>query len=128
MKTIDSVLDIDDKKYLTDSLALCVKLEKHISHFYILARIHKKPWKPCSINSYSGSTLYRLRKWLDTLLHPIAKRLPYYTKGSFLLRDQVLNESIDPTSDCWFAVDTRTMYDDIEASRTTIVLKILRNQ
>ena len=57
MKKFDSVLSNEDNKYLIDALALCDKFEKSVSHFYILAKIHKKPWKPRLINSYSGSTL-----------------------------------------------------------------------
>ena len=99
------------------------KFENHISHFYILAKIHKKPWKPRPINSYSGSTLYGLGKWLDKLLQPIAKRLPYYTKDSFSLRDEVLNEPFDPTRDRWFAADARAMYDNIDTPHALLMFR-----
>ena len=123
MKKFDSVLSDGDKKYLKMSLALCGKFEKRVSHFYILAKIHKKPWKPRPINSYSGSTLYGLGKLLDKLLQPIAKRLPYYTKDSFSLQDQVLDEPFDPTRDRWFAADANKLYDNID---TALILLMFR--
>ena len=49
MKKFDSVISDNDKKYLKKSIAQCDKFEKRVSHFYILAKIHKKPWKPCPI-------------------------------------------------------------------------------
>ena len=94
-----------------------------MSHFYILAKIHKKPWKPRPINSYSGSTLYVLGTLLDKLLQPIAKRLPYYTKDLFLLRDEVMNEPFDPTCDRWFAADARAMYDNIDTLHALLMFK-----
>ena len=116
MKKFDSVISDGDLKFLVDSLALCDKFEKRVSHFYILAKIHKKPWKPRPINSYSGSTLYGLGKVLDKLLQPIAKRLPYYLKDSFSLRDQVLKEPFNPSCDRWFVADAKAMYDNIDTT------------
>ena len=116
LKKFDSVLSDGDKKYLVNSLAICNCFEKRVSHFYILAKIHKKPWKPRPINSYSGSTLYGLGKVLDKLLQPIAKRLPYYLKDSFTLRDQVLEEPFDPSRDRWFVADAKAMYDNIDTA------------
>ena len=75
MKKFDPVLSDEDKRYLKMSLALCDKFENLASHFYILAKIHKKTWKSRPINSYSCSTLYGLGNLLDKLLQPIAKRI-----------------------------------------------------
>ena len=123
IKKINSVLSDEDKKYLKISLTLYDTFDNRVSHFYILAKIHKKPWKHRPINFYFGSTLYGLGKLFDKLLQPIATRLPYYTKDLFLLQDQVLDEPFDPTCDHWFAADANKMYDNIETAHALLMFQ-----
>ncbi|CAJ1935964.1 unnamed protein product [Cylindrotheca closterium] len=52
----------DNHKYLTRSLEA---VRDPFSYFYVLAKVHKSPWKTRPIVSVSGSLLYGLGKWLD---------------------------------------------------------------
>ena len=77
-------LDNDESEYLLKYLAT---VQDPFSHFYITAKIHKKPWKPRPIVSYWGNYLYGLGKWIDMQLEPIAKTMLSYISSSFNLCD-----------------------------------------
>ena len=86
-------LEADENTYLRCSLG---QLTVHFSHFYIIAKIHKTPWKPWLIVSYCGSLLYGLGKWLDAQLQSIARPTPAYISSSFDLFDQTKKIKIEP--------------------------------
>jgi len=75
-----------DMKYLERYLE---SVRDPFSYFYILAKVHKHPWKTRPIVSVSGSLIYGIGKWLDQQLQPIIKRLPTYLSSSFTLKDKL---------------------------------------
>eukprot|EP00957_Ditylum_brightwellii_P138885 10585930-Ditylum_brightwellii.AAC.1 len=48
------------------------------SAFYLLAKVHKTPWKTRLIVSCSGSLLHPLGVWVAHYRHDIAKAMPTY--------------------------------------------------
>ncbi|CAJ1936060.1 unnamed protein product [Cylindrotheca closterium] len=76
----------DNHKYLTRSLEA---VRDPFSYFYVLAKVHKRPWKTRLIVSVSGSLLYGLGKWLDQQLQPIIRQLPTYLSSSFQLKEDL---------------------------------------
>jgi hypothetical protein len=90
------------------------------SHFYITAKVHKKPWKPRPIvsycGSYCGSYLHGLGKWLDQQLQPIAKIMPSYISSSFDLVDSLKKIKINPLRDKIFTADANSMYTNIDTN------------
>jgi len=75
-----------DMKYLSRYLEY---VSDPFAYFYILAKVHKSPWKTRPIVSVSGSLIYGIGKWLDQQLQPIIKRLPTYLSSSFELKDKL---------------------------------------
>ena len=77
-----------DAKYL-DRYLESVPMSDPFAYFYILAKVHKHPWKTRPIVSVSGSLTYGIGKWLDQQLQPIIKKLPTYIPSSFDLKDKL---------------------------------------
>ncbi|CAJ1951612.1 unnamed protein product [Cylindrotheca closterium] len=77
-----------DMTYLRRSLE---SVTDPYAYFYVLAKIHKSPWKTRPIISVSGSLLYGLGKWLDQQLQPLVKKLPTYLFSSFQLKNDLDN-------------------------------------
>jgi hypothetical protein len=69
----------DDRTYLRRKMVT----KDPLSHFYIIAKVHKDPWKTRPIVLYSGTLCEGLGKWLDKQLKPLAHNLPSYLKRSF---------------------------------------------
>ena len=71
-----------DRTYLERTLAIC---EDPFAYFYLLAKVHKVPWKTRLIISVSGSILQGLGQWVDTQLQIICQNLPFVIRSSYTL-------------------------------------------
>ncbi len=89
-------------------------VEDPFPQFYILAKIHKTPWKVRPITSVSGSQTEGLGKWLDSKLQVICKTLPTYLKSSFQLVKEVSKITNLPPNARLFTADANSMYTNID--------------
>ena len=109
----DFPLDNDESTYLRRSVE---QSQDYFSHFYIIAKIHKYPWKLRPIVSYCGSLLYGLGKWLDQQIQPIARATAAYVASSFDLCEQLKDIRIDPSRDSLLTADANSMYTNIDTT------------
>jgi menaquinone-dependent protoporphyrinogen IX oxidase len=86
LEKYSSTIDKRDLDYLNRSIDTDY-VKDPFSHFYIITKLHKNPWKPRPIVSYCGSYLHGLGKWLDQQLQSIANKMPSYISSSFDLVD-----------------------------------------
>jgi hypothetical protein len=115
LRNISSSIDKQDFDYLNRSIDPN-HIKDPFSHFYITAKVHKKPWKPRPIISYCSSHLHGLGKWLDQQLQPIAKIMPSYISSSFDLADSMKKIKINPLRDKIFTADANSMYTNIDTN------------
>ena len=72
------LLTPQERQYLIQSM----NVPNPHSKFYILAKVHKKPWGTRPIVSTCGSLLEGLGRWTDPYLQPLCKDLPCYIRNS----------------------------------------------
>lgn len=96
-------------RYILHSL----KCEDPFAYFYIIAKIHKTPWKSRPVTSVSGSLLHGLGKWVDSELQKIVKDIPYVTTSSATLVDRLIQLPPLPNNAVLFTADARSMYTNI---------------
>ena len=111
----------DARKFLDRSLAA---VTDDFSYFYILAKVHKNPWKTRPIVSVSGSLLHGLGKWVDRNLQLLISELPFALKSSDELHHQLVNECALPSTARFFTMDAVSMYTNID---TKHALKVITN-
>ena len=97
----------NDRKYLQriyDSVLKSAN-DRHIlpiSHFYLLAKIHKVPLTTRPIVSVSGSLLSGLGKWVDyklqELIQLFPEKFPYYISSSTHLIQKLKTVQLPPSS------------------------------
>jgi hypothetical protein len=81
-----------------------------LGQFYLLAKIHKTPWKTRLIISCSGSLLHGLGRWVDGELQHIFSLLPYVLRSSTsLVSDLMALRSIHPSTQ-FLTCDATSMY------------------
>jgi hypothetical protein len=122
LEKYSSSIDKRDLDYLNRSIDTN-HVEDPFSHFYIIAKVHKNPWKPRPIVSYCGSYLHGLGKWLDQQLQPIAKKMPSYISSSFDLVDILKKIKVNPSKDKLFTADANSMYTNIDTNHALQVFK-----
>ena len=97
-----------------------------ISHFYLLAKIHKTPLTTRPIVSVSGSLLFGLGKWVDFKLQELIRlfptRFPYYISSSTHLVNKLHNLNL-PQSVKLCSADAVSMYTNIETGHALSELK-----
>jgi hypothetical protein len=81
------------EKYLTCFL----KITDPFAHFYIMAKVHKNPWKVHPIVSVSGSITHGLGQWLDQQLKPIVKKLASYISSFSDLKQRLQKLKFTPS-------------------------------
>jgi hypothetical protein len=101
-----------DRTYLTRMLERC---EDPYAYFYLLAKVHKVPWKTRPIISVSGSILQGLGQWVDSQLKIICQDLPYVIKSSYDLSLQLRTMTLPPNA-LLFSIDAFTMYTNIDTN------------
>ena len=99
-----------DRTYLERMLDRC---EDPYAYFYLLAKVHKTPWKTRPIISVSGSILQGLGQWVDSQLKIICQNLPYVIKSSHELSLHLRNMTLPPNARL-FSIDAITMYTNID--------------
>lgn len=87
------------------------------SHFYIIAKVHKNPWKTRPIVSYCGSLLYGLGKWLDHQLQKVVATIQYTVSSSWQMKNDLLElPPLSPRARL-FSADAQAMYPSINTQQ-----------
>ena len=87
---------------------------------YLTLKVHKDPWTTRPIVSCSGSLLYHLGIWVDTLLQDVAIAQPTYLKNSKELKDKLMTLSPLPIGCRIFTADATSMYTNINTGKALI--------
>jgi hypothetical protein len=107
-----------NKKFLPKSevkfLKRTVEVDDPYPKFYLLAKIHKTPWKTRQIISVSGSQLHGLGKWVDRHLQPVAKKTESFISSSYQLKTHLLTIPPLPPNARLFTADAVSMYTNID--------------
>ena len=104
----------------SDELYLSRMLEnvdptKSYAHFYIIAKVHKKPWKTRPIVSQPGSQLFAIGKWVDRQLQPFVQELPSFILSSATYKEELSNlPGPLPPGLQLFTADAVAMYTNID--------------
>jgi hypothetical protein len=109
---IDNFLGNCGKSFTKEDLIFLqcsLKVSDPFAYFYILAKVHKSPWKTCPV-----SITHRLGRWLDQQLQPICQKLPAYLKSSVELKQKLNALTYDPSNTRFFTADTVSMYTNID--------------
>eukprot|EP00957_Ditylum_brightwellii_P114998 8771620-Ditylum_brightwellii.AAC.1 len=80
--------------------------------FYLLAKVHKTPWKTLPIVSCAGSLLHPLGFWLAHYIHDIAKAMYTYLADSKQLKDGLIQLKILPGAK--ITADAASMYTNLK--------------
>jgi hypothetical protein len=81
-------LKLNKKEHLSDLIYLKrynASVKDPFSYFYLLAKVHKTPWKTRPIVSTCGSANYGIACWVDCQLKLIVNLLPYTVASSYEL-------------------------------------------
>jgi hypothetical protein len=99
-----------DRTYLQRTLDNCTD---PFAYFYLLAKVHKTPWKTRPIISVSGSILQGLGRWVDCQLKIVCQHLPFVIRSSHQLCLE-LKDLVLPPNALLFSIDAISMYTNID--------------
>jgi hypothetical protein len=124
LRSMVDAFDIDAESKTFFTRTLCgernsngvVQRPSHIQlpYFYLLPKIHKKPWKTRPVVSGVSSVNEPLSKWIDYHLQQVLHLCPAYLKDSWqLLRDL---KTLPPLADdtVIYSADAVAMYSNID--------------
>ena len=109
----------DDWTFLSRSL----QVKDPFSYFYLLAKIHKAPWKTRPIVSVSGSLLHGLGKWIDFHLQTLCNNLPFVYRSSTAVVTRLKALPILPPDTRLFTMDAQSMYTNIDTPTALTALR-----
>ena len=115
----------NDKTYLTRSIAA---VKDPFCYFYLLAKVHKTPWKTRPIISVSGSLLHGLGKWVDMCLQHIISTLPYVCRSSYHLAQELRALKLQSADVHLFTMDAVSMYTNIDTKHALTVIGTFINK
>jgi hypothetical protein len=102
----------DDRKYLQRYME---GVTDPYSYFYLLAKVHKIPWRTRPIVSTVGSVAYGLARWVDIQLKEIIKLLPYTVSSSYELSKKLRAINV-PSTASLYTSDAVSMYTNIDTN------------
>jgi len=94
-----------------------------LSKFYLLAKVHKTPWKTRPIVSYSGSVAHGLGKWVDKQLQLVCSTLPFVIRSSFDLCQDLKRRRFSANAR-FFSLDAVSMYTNIDTPHALHVISL----
>eukprot|EP00957_Ditylum_brightwellii_P008521 646439-Ditylum_brightwellii.AAC.1 len=80
---------------------------------YLLAKLHKTPWKTCPIVSFASSLFHPLGVWLWHHIHDIVKSIPTYLADSKQWKDDLIQLNIPPGTKI-FTAGTASIYTNLK--------------
>ena len=110
-KIIARLPEGNDKTFLQRSLGV---VKDPFAYFYLLAKVHKTPWKSRPIILVSGSLLHGLGKWVDACLQHVVATLPYVCRSSYHLSQELRDLKLQSTNVNLFTMDAVSMYTNID--------------
>jgi hypothetical protein len=127
----DDSIEYSHKQFLAKSLAQFTTDKTPAdpySYLYLLAKIHKTPWKTRPIVSCSGSILHAIGRWLDLQLQQICQRLPFFLNSSRQLVEKLKAHPPLPPNASLFTCDAVSMYTNINSQHALSEIKIFLNE
>jgi len=100
-----------------------ISTKEPFSYFYLLAKVHKDPWRTRPVISSCGSMLFCVSKWIDRELQKIIKHLDYTTTSSLDLIHELKNITISNKTVKVFTMDASAFYTNIEKNHAYKVIK-----
>ena len=84
-----------------------------LPYFYVLPKVHKKPWKTRPVVSSVSTALEPLSQWIDDQLQKVIHLCPAYLKDSWHLLNKLKDIHRLPSDARLFTVDAVAMYANI---------------
>ena len=84
-----------------------------LPYFYVLPKVHKKPWKTRPVVSSVSTALEPLSQWIDDQLQKVIHLCPAYLKDSWHLLNKLKKLPSLPPDARLFTVDAVAMYANI---------------
>ena len=110
-KIIARLPEGNDKTFLQRSLGV---VKDPFAYFYLLAKVHKTPWKSRPIILVSEILLHGLGKWVDACLQHVVATLPYVCRSSYHLSQELRDLKLQSTNVNLFTMDAVSMYTNID--------------
>jgi len=118
-KIINQLPRGNERTFLQRALA---RVTDPFGYFYLLAKVHKNPWKTRPIISISGSMLHGLGRWVDMCLQHIVDTLPYVCRSSYHLSQDLRDQNLQSADIHLFTMDAVSMYTNIDTDHALTVI------
>ena len=84
-----------------------------ISKFYMLAKVHKNPWKTRPVVATCGTIWHGISRWADYYLKKFIPFIPSYTKDCFQVKKELEELGTLPPGTFLATMDATAMYTNI---------------